>query len=63
MTEVFKAFDIPVSYSDQTAGELGTVKAKVMRRLGKEPLSNYLRCGEGLTGPNADSYVVYLSVA
>ena len=63
LTEVFKAFDIPVSYSDETAGELGTVKAKVMRRLGKEPLSNYLRCGEGLTGPNADSYVVYLSVA
>lgn len=63
LTEAFKAFDIPLSYDDQAAGELGTVKAKVMRRLGKEPLSNYLRCGEGLTGPNADSYVVYLSVA
>lgn len=63
LTEVFKALEIPVSYSDQPAGELGTVKAKVMRRLGKEALSSYLRCGEGLTGPNADSYVVYLSVA
>lgn len=63
LEEAFKALDIPVSYSDQAAGELGTVKAKVMRRLGKQPLSNYLQCGEGLTGPNADSYVVYLSVA
>lgn len=63
LEEAFKALDIPVSYSDQAAGELGTVKAKVMRRLGKQPLSSYLRCGEGLTGPNADSYVVYLSVA
>ena len=63
LTEVFKALDIPVSYSDQPAGEIGTVKARMMRRLGKEPLSGYLRCGEGLTGPNADSYMVYLSVA
>ena len=63
LEEAFKSLDIAVSYSDQAAGELGTVKAKVMRRLGKQPLSNYLRCGEGLTGPNADSYVVYLSVA
>jgi len=39
------------------------VQTKTMRRLGKEALSVYLRCGEGLTGPNADSYVVYLSVA
>lgn len=63
LAEAFKALDVPVSYSDQTAGELGAVKAKTMRRLGREPLSNYLRCGEGLTGPNADSYVVYFSVA
>ncbi len=63
LTEVFKSFDIPVSYSDQAAGEVGTIKAKMMRRLGKQPLSQYLRCGEGLVGPNADSYVVYFSIA
>ncbi|MSR02290.1 MAG: hypothetical protein EXR94_06070 [Gemmatimonadetes bacterium] len=63
LTEVFKSFDIPMSYSDQAAGEVGTIKAKMMRRLGKQPLSQYLRCGEGLTGPNADSYVVYFSIA
>ncbi len=63
LSEVLKSLDIPTSYSDAAAGEIGTVKAKIMRRLGKEPLSSYLRCGEGLTGPNADSYVVYLSLA
>ncbi len=63
LSEVLKGFDIAVSYSDPAAGEIGTIKSKIMRRLGKEPLSSYLRCGEGLTGPNADSYVVYLSLA
>ncbi len=63
LTEVFKSFEIPVSYSDPAAGEVGAIKAKIMRRLGKQPLSQYLRCGEGLTGPNADSYVVYFSIA
>lgn len=63
LTEVFKSFDIPVSYSDPAAGEIGTINAKMMRRLGKQPLSQFLRCGEGLTGANADSYVVYFSVA
>ena len=63
LSAAFKKLDIPLSYTDSVAGQLGVVKAKFMRRLGKEPLSTYLRCGEGLTGPNADSYVVYLSVA
>lgn len=59
--EVLKRFDVPVGYADRAAGETGVIKVKLYRRMGKEPLSNYLRCGEGLTGPNADTYVMYLS--
>ena len=40
---------------------MGISQAKVYRYLGKQRLSSYLRCGEGVTGPNADAYVVYLS--
>jgi hypothetical protein len=41
---------------------MGTTQTKLYRRMGKVPLSNYFRCGEGTTGPNADSYAVYLSL-
>ncbi|MCC7132196.1 MAG: hypothetical protein SFV24_04265 [Gemmatimonadales bacterium] len=59
--EVLKRFDVPLAYADRAAGEMGVVRTKLYRRMGKEPLSNFLRCGEGLTGPNADTYMVYLS--
>ncbi len=63
LTDVMKQFDIPVGYADRAAGEIGTVKAKMYKRLGKTALSDFLRCGEGSSGPNADMYVVYVSVA
>lgn len=63
MTDVMKQLDVPVSYADRAAGEMGTVKAKSYKRLGKYALSDLLRCGEGASGPNADMYVVYVSVA
>ncbi|MGE0554002.1 MAG: hypothetical protein AB7R55_11285 [Gemmatimonadales bacterium] len=53
---------VPVAFRDREAGEIGTPQAKLFRRLGKERLSTYLRCGSGMTGPNADSYAVYLSL-
>lgn len=52
----------PVSFADKVAGEMGVNHAKLYKRIGKSPLSEYLRCGEGTAGPNADMYVVYLTV-
>jgi hypothetical protein len=34
----------------------------VVRRLGERPVSTYLACGSGLTGPNADSWHVYYNL-
>jgi len=62
LQDAFKQLDVPLDFSDKVAGEMGTVRAKLYRRLGKAPVSDFLRCGEGISGPNADSYVVYLSV-
>jgi hypothetical protein len=59
---VFKELDVPTGFSDKSAGELGVVRAKLYKRMGKRSLSQYLRCGEGTAGPNADMYVVYVSV-
>lgn len=63
LTDVMKLFDIPIGYTDRRAGEMGAVKAKMYKRLGKSAISEFLRCGEGTSGPNADMYVVYISVA
>lgn len=52
----------PVSFADRGAGELGVNNAKLYKRMGKAALSEYLRCGEGSAGPNADMYVVYVTV-
>ena len=58
----FKELEVPVTFSDKAAGEMGMVRAKLYKRMGKNPISRYLRCGEGTAGPNAEMYVVYVSV-
>jgi hypothetical protein len=58
----FKELEVPIAFSDKAAGEMGMVRAKLYKRMGKHPISRYLRCGEGTAGPNADMYVVYVSV-
>jgi hypothetical protein len=38
-------------------------RVRLVNQLGKERVSKYLSCGEGMTGPNADSWHVYLTIA
>jgi hypothetical protein len=56
-----QSLHVPVGFDDPKLGEIGHTRAKLYKRMGKQPLSHYLSCGTGITGPNADSYVVYLS--
>ncbi len=53
---------VKVAFEDPASRQMGSPQIKVFRRLGKAPLSSYLRCGDGITGPNADTYAVYLSL-
>ena len=55
------ALGVPISFSDRSSWQMGSVRAKLYHYLGKQSVSTYLRCGEGMTGPNADTYAVYLS--
>ncbi|HJU72822.1 MAG TPA: hypothetical protein VJ717_03680 [Gemmatimonadaceae bacterium] len=48
---------------DSTLGVVGNLYMIKLRRLGKSALSRYLSCGNGMTGPNADNYRIYMSVA
>lgn len=63
LTDVMKQLDVPISFTDRAAGEMGTLKTKAYKRFAKSAISEYLRCGEGMNGPNADTYMVYLSAA
>jgi hypothetical protein len=56
-----KNYDLPLGFEERSAWELGNQGAKIYHRLGSNPVSNYLRCGDGPTGPRADSYVVYVT--
>lgn len=61
LKEALAELAVPIGFEDQAAGEIGHQRARVFRRLGKQPLSSYLSCGSGSTGPNADSYAVHLT--
>lgn len=56
------ALAIPEGFEDPRAGEIGNADIKAFKRLGRQALASLVRCGSGPTGPNADSYVVYLSL-
>ncbi len=47
---------------DPVARQLGANRQRVTRRIGKQPISEFLSCGEGLTGPNADTWHVYYTI-
>lgn len=57
----FKELKIPADVQDSAAGR---VESKVFHRRGDlagKQISTWLSCGEGITGPYADTYRVYLT--
>lgn len=53
---------IELKTRDSTAGLVGNLELVKMRTLGRAPLSRYVSCGNGMTGPNADNHRIYLAV-
>lgn len=53
---------IDLKIRDSTAGVVGNMELVKMRSFGRSPLSRYVSCGHGITGPNADRYRVYLAL-
>jgi hypothetical protein len=56
-------FKIELRLRDSTAGVVGNLELVKMRRFGNAAMSRYVSCGSGMTGPNADSYRIYIAVA
>jgi hypothetical protein len=57
---MFKDLGLKLTVQDKASGQLGNPRFRAIRRLGKAPVSRYFSCGQGLTGPNADSWHVYI---
>ena len=58
----YEELAIPVKVADPTTGQVGNNFFIKTFRLGKQPLSHYLICGDNSAGPVADNYKITMSV-
>ena len=61
--QVFFELKIPTPMSDSAGGYLVNGRFIKLRSLAGFPLSTYLNCGSGMTGPNADAFRVTMAIA
>jgi hypothetical protein len=62
LTKVYQSLDVPITLRDSTTGEIGNERFYKTGKLGGHQISSYLSCGDGVTGPNADTYRVYMAL-
>lgn len=58
---VFEQLGIEPTYVDAGQGRIGNARY-TRTRIERQPMSTYIECGSGLTGPYADAYEVTLSL-
>jgi len=58
----FSDLKLTMKEDDPAARHLGVKRLRLVRRIGKTPISLYLSCGEGLSGPNADLWHIFLNL-
>ena len=61
--QVFFELKIPAPMADSVRGYLINGRFIKLRSLAGFPLSTYLNCGSGMTGPNADAFRITMAVA
>jgi hypothetical protein len=59
---VYEELGVPPGTSDPSTGRFGNTDFWKTRRLGDQPMSTYLSCGESFTGPAANNYRIYISL-
>jgi len=62
LPKVYADLGLQVTQVSEANRVLGNPKLVLIRRLGEVPLSRYLECGSGLTGPFADRYRIELLI-
>ena len=59
---VYGELGIPLGVNEPATGRVGNADFWRTRKLGNEPISTYLSCGDSFTGAAADSYRIYISL-
>ena len=59
---VYEELGVPPGTVDPSTGRFGNLDFYKQRRLANEPLSTFIHCGDGFTGPVANSYRIYMSL-
>lgn len=59
---VYAELKLPIEARDSVTGQIGSQLFYRQRTIGGRQISTYLSCGEGMTGPNADYYRVYMNI-
>lgn len=62
LPKAYADMGIPVREVSEASRTLGNSRLAISRRLGDTPLSRYLECGSGLTGPFADRYRIEMLI-
>ncbi|MHB1192964.1 MAG: hypothetical protein ACYC6F_07930 [Longimicrobiales bacterium] len=62
LPKAYADLGIPVREVSAASRVLGNSRFTLSRRLGDTPLSRYLECGSGLTGPFADRYRIEMLI-
>ena len=59
--QVFASLEIPIGIENPTIHQLGNQNFYKSRTIGGQPMTTFVDCGSGMTGPKAMSYRIYMS--
>lgn len=62
LASVYETLGIPLEYADVRLHKAGNTRFIVTRSLARQPMSKFLRCGVGITGPLADTHRIQMSI-
>jgi hypothetical protein len=60
--KVYTDLDIPVDVENPSARQIGNANFAKMRQLAGRPMTEFVDCGSGMTGPKAATYKIYMSL-
>lgn len=60
--KVYAELEIPVTVENPTVHQIGNQNFFKTRQLAGQPMTQFVDCGSGMTGPKAGSYRIYMSL-
>jgi hypothetical protein len=62
LRKVHLDLEIPVTVDNPVAHQIGNASFAKSRRLAGQPMESFIDCGNGMDGPKASSYRIYMSL-